>query len=377
MENKVCKHCVMDTTNPDLILDEEGVCSRCREIENQILPVWNYGKGHESELRQILNKIKEAGKGKKYDCLNGLSGGFDSSYMLHIAVTEWGLRPLVLHVNSGWDLPVATSNIKKIVDKLCVDFYEEFINWEQERDFQLALFKSGISSLDMPQDVAFIRLVEQYTKKYNISCILNGGNKSTEIMTNPKAWAYGIQDRVFIKDILGKYGTVSMKGYPFLKSYPQKVLDKLFGRSVTSYHLLDLIPYTKAGSTEVLMKEYGWEPYKQKHFESMITKFIEGYWAPKRFNQDIRKCQLSSLVVTGQMTREEALRQLAEPSLTEEEGRELFRQVADKLGITEKELQGYFDMPIKGYDDYKNSKKTLNLFIKIKNKIIKPAVVND
>ena len=377
MENKVCKHCVMDTTNPDLILDEEGVCSRCREIENQILPVWNYGKGHESELRQILNKIKEAGKGKKYDCLIRLSGGFDSSYMLHIAVTEWGLRPLVLHVNSGWDLPVATSNIKKIVDKLCVDFYEEFINWEQERDFQLALFKSGISSLDMPQDVAFIRLVEQYTKKYNISCILNGGNKSTEIMTNPKAWAYGIQDRVFIKDILGKYGTVSMKGYPFLKSYPQKVLDKLFGRSVTSYHLLDLIPYTKAGSTEVLMKEYGWEPYKQKHFESMITKFIEGYWAPKRFNQDIRKCQLSSLVVTGQMTREEALRQLAEPSLTEEEGRELFRQVADKLGITEKELQGYFDMPIKGYDDYKNSKKTLNLFIKIKNKIIKPAVVND
>lgn len=376
-EIKVCQHCVMDTTNPDLKLDEEGVCSRCREIENNILPVWNYGKGHEAELQQILNDIKARGKGGKYDCLIGLSGGYDSSYLLHMAVKEWGLRPLVLHVNSGWDLPVATSNIKKIIDKLGVDFYEEHINWEQERDFQLALFKSGISSLDMPQDVAFVRIVEQYTKKYKISCILNGGNKSTEIMTNPRAWLYGTQDRVFIKDILKKFGTVSMKGYPFLKSYPQKIIDKLFGQEIAVYRPLDLIPYTKEGSTKVLVEEYGWEPYRQKHFESMMTKFLEGYWAPKRFNADIRKCQLSSLVVTGQMTRDEALEQLSHPSLSEEEGRELFKQVAEKLEISEEELQSYFDMPIKGYDDYKNSKKLLSLFLKIKNFIIKPAVIND
>ena len=355
-------HCVMDTTNPDLKLDEYGVCSRCREIENHILPIWNYGKGHEIELHQMLEKIKATGRGKKYDCLIGLSGGFDSSYLLHMAVKEWGLRPLVLHVNSGWDFPVTTSNINKIVKKLEIDFFEETINWEQERDFQLALFKSGISSLDIPQDVAFIRIVEQYTKKYNISCILNGGNKSTEIMTNPIAWLYGSQDRVFIKDTLRKYGTVDMSGYPFLKSYPQKVLDKLLRREIIIYHPLDLIPYTKDGSTEVLVNEYGWEPYKQKHFESMMTKFLEGYWGPNRFNADIRKCQLSSLVVTGQMTREEALEQLSHPSLTEEEGRELFKQVADKLQISEEELQHYFDMPIKGYDDYKNSKKISTTF---------------
>ena len=196
-------------------------------------------------------------------------------------------------------------------------------------------------------------------------------------MTNPKAWLYGTQDRVFIKDILKKYGTVSMKGYPFLKYYPQKIMDKLFGRSVIAYHPLDLIPYTKAGSTEVLVNEYGWEPYKQKYFESMMTKFLEGYWAPRRFNADIRKCQLSSLVVTGQMTRDEALEQLSHPSLTEEEGRELFKQVAAKLEISESELQHYFDMPIKGYDDYKNSKKSLALFVKIKNLIRKPEVIND
>jgi N-acetyl sugar amidotransferase len=367
----------MDTTNPDLKLDNEGVCSRCREIEEHIILEWNYGKGHEAELQQMLDSIKAAGKGRKYDCLIGLSGGYDSSYLLHVAVKEWGLRPLVLHVNSGWDLPVATSNIKKIVDKLGVDFYEEKINWEQERDFQLALFKSGISSLDMPQDVAFISIVEQYTRKYDIPCILNGGNKSTEIMTNPKAWLYGTQDRVFIKDILKKYGTVSMKGYPFLKPYSQKILDKLLRRSVAAYHPLDLIPYTKAESTAILVNEYGWEPYKQKHFESMMTKFLEGYWCPKRFNADIRKCQLSSLVVTGQMTRDEALEQLSHPSLTEEEGRELFKQVAAKLEISEEELQSYFDLPIKGYDDYKNSRKWIKFVKNIKNRFSSPAVIND
>lgn len=377
MEIRVCKHCVMDTTNPDLKLDENGVCSRCNEIEHNVLPTWNYGRGKEAELNKILSQIKKDGEGRKYDCLIGLSGGYDSSYVLHMAVKEWGLRPLVLHVNSGWDLPVATSNIKKLVDKLGVDFYEEHINWEQERNFQLALFKAGISSLDIPQDVAFVTLVDEYTRKYHIKYLFNGGNKATEIVTNPRAWLYGANDRVFLKDILDKFGTVDMKGYPFLKSYFRKAWDKVFAKKVIGVKPLDLIPYTKAESTCVLVEEYGWEPYKQKHFESMMTKFLEGYWAPKRFNADIRKCQLSSLVVTGQMTRDEALEQLKTPSLTEEEGRELFKQVAQKLEISEDELQGYMDMPIKGYDDYKNSKNSLRTFTKIKNLIIKPAVVND
>lgn len=377
MEIKICKHCVMDTTNPDLKLDENGVCSRCKEIENNVLPKWNYGRGKEEELARVLSEVKEAGKGRKYDCLIGLSGGFDSSYVLHMAVKEWGLRPLVLHVNSGWDLPVATANIKKLVDKLGVDFYEEHINWEQERDFQLALFKAGISSLDIPQDVAFVTLVDQYTRKYHIKYLFNGGNMATEIVTNPRAWLYGANDRVFLKDILKKYGTVDMKGYPFLKTYFRKLWDKLFAEKVIVFKPLDMIPYTKAESTRVLVEEYGWEPYKQKHFESMMTKFIEGYWAPKRFNADIRKCQLSSLVVTGQMTRDEALEQLKTPSLTEEEGKELFKQVAKKLEITEEELQGYMDMPKKGYDDYKNSKKRLSFFLSVKNKFIKQTVVND
>lgn len=377
MEIKICTNCVMDTTNPDLKLDENGVCSRCNEIKNTIIPVWNYGREKEKQLAQKIEEIKIAGKGKKYDCLIGLSGGLDSSFVLHMAVTEWKLRPLVLHINSGWNLPVGEKNIKVLVDKLGVDFFEEKIDWEQERDFQLALFKAGISSLDIPQDIAFVRMVSDYTKKYKISYLLNGGNISTEVVTNPKAWLYGANDRRFLKDILKQYGTVDMHGYPFLKSYFQKILEKLLFKATKIFKPLDYIYYTKKEATNILINEYGWEPYEQKHFESLITKFIEGYWNPKRFNADIRKCQLSSLVVTGQMSREKALEQLQNPSISDEEGKELFSQVAQKLEISEKELQSYFDMPIKRYEDYKNNKKQVEIIVKIKNIFINKTVVND
>ncbi|MBQ0063361.1 MAG: N-acetyl sugar amidotransferase [Prevotella sp.] len=364
---KRCNHCVMDTSDPDLKFDEKGICTRCNEFESRIVPMWNYGKGRENELNAMIQKIKRAGKGKEYDCIIGLSGGFDSSYMLHMAVREWGLRPLVLHVDSGWDLPVAQDNIKKLVDKLGVNLLVQKINWEQERNFQLALFKAGVAALDTPQDVAFSTYVGVYAKKYRIKYLLNGGNIATEVVTNPKAWCYGGNDVVFMKDILKKFGTVDMKGYPFLPSYTRKLFSKLFHIGPKCFKPLDYIPYSKDIATKLLVNEYGWEPYRQKHFESLMTKFIEGYWCPKRFGADIRIAQLSSLVVTGQMTREQALEELSHPSLSEEEGKEIFSQIAAKLEISEEELQSYFDMPLKGYDDYKNIKSVVDWIIKIKN----------
>lgn len=377
MERQICTNCVMDTTNPELFFDEKGVCNRCNEFKNRILPMWNYGKGREDVLKNTIQKIKEVGKNNKYDCVIGLSGGFDSSYMLHMAVKEWGLRPLIIHIDSGWDLPVATSNINKIVKKLGVQLMIEKINWEQIRDFQLAFFKSGIPSLDLPQDVAFVTLVEQYAKKYRIKYLLNGGNMSTEVVTNPKSWCFGGNDMVFVNDILKKYGTVDMTGYPFLKSYLRKTLDYFKSNKIIVFKPLDYIPYIQKDASELLVKEYDFELYKQKHFESMLTKFLEGYWSPKRFNADIRKAQFSSLILTGQMSREDALKKLDSDPLDEHEAKELFAQVAGKLEITEEELQSYFEMPLKGYDDYKNNKKLVRFIVNFKNLFIKPTVIQD
>lgn len=377
MERQICTNCVMDTTNPELFFDEKGVCNRCNEFKNRILPMWNYGKGREDVLKNTIQKIKEVGKNNKYDCVIGLSGGFDSSYMLHMAVKEWGLRPLIIHIDSGWDLPVATSNINKIVKKLGVQLMIEKINWEQIRDFQLAFFKSGIPSLDSPQDVAFVTLVEQYAEKYRIKYLLNGGNMSTEVVTNPKSWCFGGNDMVFVNDILKKYGTVDMTGYPFLKSYLRKTLDYFKSNKIIVFKPLDYIPYIQKDASELLVKEYDFELYKQKHFESMLTKFLEGYWSPKRFNADIRKAQFSSLILTGQMSREDALKKLDSDPLDEHEAKELFAQVAGKLEITEEELQSYFEMPLKGYDDYKNNKKLVRFIVNFKNLFIKPTVIQD
>lgn len=377
MERQICTNCVMDTTNPELFFDEKGVCNRCNEFKNRILPMWNYGKGREDVLKNTIQKIKEVGKNNKYDCVIGLSGGFDSSYMLHMAVKEWGLRPLIIHIDSGWDLPVATSNINKIVKKLGVQLMIEKINWEQIRDFQLAFFKSGIPSLDSPQDVAFVTLVEQYAEKYRIKYLLNGGNMSTEVVTNPKSWCFGGNDMVFVNDILKKYATVDMTGYPFLKSYLRKTLDYFKSNKIIVFKPLDYIPYIQKDASELLVKEYDFELYKQKHFESMLTKFLEGYWSPKRFNADIRKAQFSSLILTGQMSREDALKKLDSDPLDEHEAKELFAQVAGKLEITEEELQSYFEMPLKGYDDYKNNKKLVRFIVNFKNLFIKPTVIQD
>lgn len=186
----VCSNCVMDTTDPYIKFNESGVCERCNQYYSQILPPWSKGEGHSDELNGIVNKIKKDGRGKPYDCILGFSGGFDSSYLLHFAVKKMGLNPLVFHVDAGWNTHFAEENIQKMVDKLGVDLKKETINWDEVRDMQLAFFRSGVPHLDIPQDHAFVAVLDEYAKKYNIKYILNGGNISTEVVVNPSAWGY-------------------------------------------------------------------------------------------------------------------------------------------------------------------------------------------
>ena len=365
---KVCKKCVMDTSDPNIKFDEEGVCSRCNQYHNEILPHWNNGLDKERELNELVLKIKNKGKGKKFDCILGLSGGFDSSYMLHFAVKELGLRPLVFHVDAGWNTQFAEENISKMVRKLGVELKVEKINWQEVRDFQLAFFRAGVPHLDIPQDLAFVSVLDKYAKKYKIKYILNGGNISTEVIVNPQSWGYWGTDMRHNRDIIEKFGTVSMKDYPFTNVFRRKVLmPYLYGVKVVK--LLNYIPYIKREAEKLLQEEYGWTPYPQKHFESIMTKFLEGYWLPKRFGFDVRRPQFSSLILTHQMTREEALLRLENSPLSEEEEKELFESVASMLEISGEKLKEYFLMPLKTYKDYKHQEYLFDLGGKIMYKL--------
>lgn len=364
-EYQVCSCCVMDTTDIDIKFDENGVCDRCLEYKQRILPSWNHGVGHEEELSNLIANIKKKGKNKKYDCILGLSGGLDSTYMLHLAVKEWGLRPFVFHIDAGWNLPVAEENIKKVTSKLGIELHVEKMNWDEMREMQLAWFKTGLENLDVPQDHAFISLIDKYSRKLGVKYILNGYNISTEVIADPNSWSGGYQtgDHKFVKDVVKKYCSIPIKEYTYTTGLRHKFTNPYI-HHIKTIKPLNLVPVTKKQMVEVLSKEYGYVPYGQKHFEDLITKFLEGYWLPTRFGHDIRRAQLSSLVVTGQMTREEALEILSKPPLTDEESMDLFNQVADKLNISKEELMKYHDMP-KCVEKFKNQNKLYNFGIKL------------
>lgn len=363
---QVCACCVMDTTDSFISFDEKGVCMRCREFEERIEPGWNYGNGHEEELNKLLSDIKISGKGKKYDCILGLSGGLDSSYLLHMTVKHWGLRPFVFHIDTGWNLPVAENNIKRMTDKLGVELHVIKMDWDEMREMQLAWFRTGLEAVDTPQDHAFIALIDRYACRLGIKYIFNGYNISTEIVADPASWGEEWEqtgDGTFVKDVNKKYCRIPIKKYVYTNGFKHKFwIPYVLG--VKTVKPLNLIQITQKEMLKTLQEEYGYEEYGQKHFESLITKFIEGYWMPARFGHDIRRAQLSSLVITKQMSRDEALRILEKPPISEEEGKLLFAEVAAKMGVSEEELMTYQKMP-KRTEQFRNHAWIYNLGIKI------------
>lgn len=363
---QICKCCVMDTSDEDIVFDSNGICMRCNEYKDRILPVWNYGKGHEEELNSLISEIKRKGQGKDYDCILGLSGGLDSSYMLHLAVKEWGLRPFVFHIDAGWNLPVAEENIYRLTQKLNVKLHIEKMDWDEMREMQLAWFRTGLEMLDAPQDHAFISIVDKYSRKLGVKYILNGYNISTEIIADPASWERGsgpTGDGTYMKDVIRKYCSLPIKHYTFTNGFKHKVWNP-YVLGIKTIKPLNLVPITRQQMINVLSDEYGYVPYGQKHFEDLITKFLEGWWTPTRFGHDIRRAQLSSLVVTGQMARDDALKILERPPLSEEESAELFREVARRLEISEEELMALHEMP-KCTEKFKSQEKFYNMGIRL------------
>lgn len=356
----VCTNCVMDTTDPKIVFDEKGVCDHCHTYYNHTLPNWHTDERGQKKLDETVDRIRKEGEGKDFDCIIGMSGGIDSSYLVYVAKEKLGLRPLVFHVDAGWNTQIAVNNIEKIVDGLGLDLYTEVINWEEMKDLQLAFFKSGVSHVDAPQDYSFFATMYQFATKYNVKTILTGANLSTECVRNPVDWMYYQSDTAQLRDIHRQFGTRPLKTFPITSILWHKFYLPYF-KGIKVEKPLNNVPYIKDEAVKLLTERFGWQPYPQKHFESRMTRFYEGYWLPTKFGYDTRKVQYSSLILTGQMTREEALERLKKPAYDEETIHQDFEYIATKLGITVAELQGYLEAPNKTYRDYKNQAWIYNI----------------
>jgi len=363
-EFQICTNCVMDATDSKITFDDKGVCDHCNTYYDNILPKWHTDERGDKALKEIVAKIKEKGKGKDFDCLMGMSGGIDSSYLLYMMKEKYGLRPLVFHVDAGWNSQIAVNNIERLVDGLGLDLYTEVINWEEIKDLQLAYFKSGVPHIDTPQDHAFFATMYKFASKHNIKHILTGGNYSTECVRNPLEWMYYQSDAIQLRDIYKQHGTGKLKDYPVTNILWHKVYLPYF-KGIKLIRPLDYIPYHKDEAMQELVDKFGYQKYPQKHFESRFTRFYEAYWLPEKFGYDTRKVQFSSLILTGQMTREDALEELKNPAYDPETVKQDFEFVANKLGITVDELQGYLDAPNKTYKDYKSQENIYNIGAKV------------
>lgn len=350
---QICNRCVMDTTDSRISFDYNGVCDHCDTFDRYILPKWNPKGIDDNALIKLSEKILADGKGQEFNCILGMSGGIDSSYLLYLAKEKLGLRPLVFHVDAGWNSQEAVNNIERLVDGLELDLFTEVIDWEAMKDLQLSFFKSGVSHIDTPQDHAFFATMYKFASKHNVKNILTGGNYATECTRNPIEWMYYQSDSRQLKDIHRQFGQRPLENFPVTNIWWHKVyLPYVKGIKVT--RPLDYMEYNKEEATKLLEQKFGYQRYPQKHFESRFTRFYEGYWLPNKFGYDTRKVQFSSLILTGQMTREDALAQLAQPAMTEEQIDREFEYIANKLDISVSELQSYFNAENKSYQDYKS-----------------------
>jgi len=364
MENQTCANCVMDTTDSAIYFNEKGICDHCITFDKNIFPFWNKGSGREAELEVIVSKIKKEGKGKNFDCILGMSGGIDSSYLLYLAKEKLGLRPLVFHVDAGWNSQEAVSNIECLVDGLNLDLYTEVIDWEEMKDLQLSFFKSGVPHIDTPQDHAFFATMYKFANQHGVKNILTGGNFSTECIRNPKEWMYFQSDELQIKDIQKKFGNIKLRRFPLTNIIWHKIYLP-YVKGIKVKRLLDYMPYKKEDATQLLEDRFGYQRYPQKHFESRFTRFYESYWLPEKFGYDTRKVQFSSLILTGQMSREEALVELKRPAYDPDTIDDDIEYIANKLNITINELMKYFNSPNKTFRDYKSQEFIYDLGAKV------------
>ena len=350
---QICTRCIMDTTDPDIEFDENGVCNHCRRYEILRGKIVFTGKEGERRLNKIVSDIKEKGKNQKYDCVIGLSGGVDSTYTAYL-VKKLGLRPLAIHLDNGWDTEYSVRNIENIVKRLNLDLYTHVVDWEEFRDIHLAYLRAGVVDIEVPTDHAIVAILYKIADEKRIKYILIGNNFVTEGIF-PEAWAYNKNDLINLKAIHDKFGTHELETFPTLGLL--KLIYYHFAKNIRSISILNYVPYVKEDAKKLLVQELDWKDYGHKHYESVFTRFYQGYILPRRFNIDKRRSHLSALICSGQIKRDDALKVMeSEPY----DGHDLASEkayVLKKLQLTDEEFNELMNLPIKSHLEYKSDAK--------------------
>ncbi|WP_455599358.1 N-acetyl sugar amidotransferase [Cloacibacillus sp.] len=363
LEYRICTNCIMDTSDPQIRFDKNGHCDFCDNYYNTILPSWHPDEQGSKELLNISDKIRRDTADKKYNCIIGMSGGTDSSYLTYVVKEKLSLNPLLVSVDTGWNLNVANNNVDNLVKKLGLDIVTLTINWEEMKDLQLAFFKSAVPYQDTPQDTAIFSALCNYAAKNGFKYVMTGGNNSTECVKPPQEWTY-YNDVKLLRDIHRCFGTRPLKEFPLCSMFKYRIWYRYF-KGIKVVKPLNYVDYRKDAATVLLSDRFGWEQYANKHYEDRFTRFYEGWWLPRKFGYDKRRCYFSSLILTGQMTRDEALKEIAEQPYDEGIAQEDMEFICDKLGITTIELMEFFRLPNKTFRDYKNSFGMINKAIKL------------
>ena len=361
---QICTRCVMVSTDPEIVFDDQGVCSHCHSFDARIRPAWPLLEEGRGMLEEMILTIKEYGKGKPYDCIIGLSGGIDSSYIA-VKVAEWGLRPLVVHVDAGWNSELAVMNIEQICRRLGFDLVTHVVDWEEMKDMQLAFLRSNLANQDVPQDHAFFAALYGYAIKSRIKYVISGSNFATESIL-PASWGYDAMDATHVKTIHSRFGSRARGDFPVVSffnlfvKYPMILKMKVL-KPLNYFH------YSKEEAIRILEKDYGWRYYGGKHYESRWTRFFQAYYLPYKFGYDKRKAHLASLVVSGQMSRGDALVALKTPLYDEKLLAEDKIFIAKKLGLSLAEFEDLINQPVHHYSEFPNHQRKLKFAMMVYN----------
>lgn len=351
MNYRCCTRCVMDTTDSEIIFDAQGVCNHCHAFDERAPREWFPNAEGRRLWASLVDQIKASGKGQEYDCILGLSGGVDSSY-LAIKVHEWGLRPLVMHVDAGWNSELAVANIEAIVKHCGYDLHTHVVDWEDMRDLHLAYLRAAVANQDVPQDHIFFSSLYHFATKNGVRYILSGGNLATEGIF-PGSWHGSAMDAINLKAIHHQYGKRKLSAYKTI-SFWDCYIWYPFVKKMRTIRPLNYMPYDKAAALKELEETVGYKPYPRKHGESLFTKIFQNYYLPEKFGMDKRRPHLASLIASGQMSRKEALIKLKEPLYDPAELEIDIVYFCKKLRITRQEFDGLMQVPIHHYSNFPN-----------------------
>ena len=346
-----CKRCILDThDDPNIYFDNEGICNHCRGYEAVAKKYDLTEEQRDKKLAEIVQKLKTSGKGKKYDCILGVSGGVDSTYLAY-KVKQFGLRPLIVHFDNGWNSELAVKNIENILNKLNFDLFTYVVDWDEFNDLQMSYIKASVIDWEIPTDHGFMAMLFDQANKHNIEYILSGHNIVTEAIL-PKSMRWSKLDVANIKDIHKTFGKVKLKTFPLLGFF--KHLYYLKVKKIKMISPLNYMEYNKKEVKEFIQKELGWRDYGGKHYESIFTRFYQGYVLPEKFKVDKRKAHLATLINSGQMTREEALEEIKTPPYDPEQLKIDKEYVIKKFNITAEEFEKYMKLPIRSHLEFES-----------------------